>query len=415
MHKLLPRLMEPAIRNALERFPVVILTGARQTGKSTLVAASPLGKGRTYRTLDDFDILERAREAPDFLLQDSPRLTIDEVQRFPSLLQRIKRVVDRGRRPGQFLLTGSSNLLLMRRVSETLAGRAIYLNLWPLTESEKSGSASPGPWEKLLHARDAAAARRMFPNAPPLGDWASAALKGGYPVAALASGTEERAQWFDGYLRTYLERDLQEVASIGGLVDFRRLMRLASLRVGKVLNQTDLARDAGLSQPTAHRYLNLLETSFQIMRIPPYAVSRTKRLVKAPKLYWTDVGLGAHLAGIATPEALTSSSLAGAFLENLVLLQMLAWRETMAVRPEILYWRTRVGDEVDFVIEAGGRLLPVEVKQGERVGMSDVRGLMVFLEEYRDLAPIGVVLYGGTSAFIVADRVLAVPLRCAFA
>jgi len=223
-------------------------------------------------------------------------------------------------------------------------------------------------------------------------------------VAALASGTEERAQWFDGYLRTYLERDLQEVASIGELVDFRRLMRLASLRVGKVLNQTDLARDAGLSQPTAHRYLNLLETSFQIARIPPYAVSRTKRLVKAPKLYWTDVGLGAHLAGIATPEALTSSLVEGAFLENLVLLQMLAWRETMAVRPLILYWRSRVGDEVDFVIKAGGRLLPVEVKQRERVGMSVVRGLMMFLEDYRDLAPIGVALYGGTSAFILWDR-----------
>jgi predicted AAA+ superfamily ATPase len=429
LQKLLPRALEPVVRRALARAPVVVLTGARQTGKSTLVTTDAIGRGRSYRTLDDFDLLERAQREPEALAGGGEPMTLDEVQRAPELLRAIKRAVDRKRCAGQFLLTGSANLLMMRRTSETLAGRAVHLVLWPLSEHEKHGWAHPVPWDRVAKARSAAAAvellRAMPAGRPRLSDHPRGAtglrllrraLAGGYPVAALASSSEERSQWFDGYIRTYLERDLQDVASISNLADFRRLMRLAALRVGQVLNQTDLGRDAGLTQPTTHRYLNLLETSYQIVRLPTFALNRGKRLVKARKLYWTDTGLAGHLAGVSdraddgSEAAVVEDSLAGPLLENLVLVQLLTWQETVSPRPGLYYWRAHSGHEVDFVIEAGRRLLPIEVKTGSRVRLADLEGLGVFLDQYPREAPFGIVLYGGAALEQVTDRVLSVPL-----
>ncbi|HKB16287.1 MAG TPA: ATP-binding protein [Planctomycetota bacterium] len=409
--KPLPRLLGRRAREALRRFPVVVITGARQTGKTTLVTLSPLSAGRDFRTFDDLDLLERARRQPDALLEEAPRLTLDEVQRVPELLLAIKRAVDRRRSPGRFLLTGSANLLMMRRVSESLAGRAVYLDLWPMTEAEKEGRPEAARWSALLAARNASVAREALGPGGPLADWAGRTLAGGYPEVALDRDPSARADWFDGYVRTYLERDLQDVASISALADFRRLMRLAALRIGAVLNQADLARDADLSHPTAHRYLNLLETSFQVVRVPAFARSRTKRLVKSPKLYWGDTGLAAHLAGMATPGQLESSPLAGPLFENLVLAQLLAWRETASPRPEIGFWRTVPGEEVDFVVERGSRLLPIEVKLGSRVSLSDARGLEAFLEEHPGDAPFGMLLYNGAESAFLTRRVLAAPLR----
>ncbi len=406
----LPRLLEPALVAALRRFPVVVLTGARQTGKTTLVASGALAKDRTFRPLDDYDVLERALQHPELLVQEAERLTLDEVQRAPGMLLAIKRAVDQSRDPGRFLLAGSANLLMMRRVSESLAGRAVYLTLWPMTEAEKQGRPEAGPWDGWLAAPDVRGVRKRTAPGPAVGDWASRILAGGYPVPALAAEQAEREQWFDGYVRTYLERDLQDIASISSLADFRRLMRLAALRVGQMLNQSELGRDAALPQATAHRYLNLLETSCQIVRLPAYAVSRSKRLVKTPKLYWTDTGLAAHLAGMTERVRSREAEVPGAFFENLILTQMLAWRETVVPRPEIYYWRTHGGIEVDFVIEAGRRLLPVEVKSGHRVRPEDIRGLQAFLDEHSRAAPFGILLYGGGEALLLAERLVAVPM-----
>ena len=405
----LPRLIAPRIAGALRHFPVVVLTGARQTGKSTLVSSPPLGNRRTYRSLDDFDVLERAQNRPDLLIQEAGRMTLDEVQRAPSLLVAIKRSVDRDRTAGQFLLTGSQNLLMMRRISETLAGRAVYLTLWPMAESEKSGNPSPGPWERLLKARSATAAERILAAPVVSHPWEKKALAGGYPVPSLQLKASRRSEWFEGYVRTYLERDLQEVTSVSALADFRRLMRMAALRIGQTLNQTDLARDAALSQPTAHRYLNVLETSYQLLRIPAFAESRTKRLVKSPKLFWTDTGLATHLAGYGSQKEL-SGTFGGAILENLVLTQLLAWKETVSPRPEIYYWRTHTQQEVDFVLEWDRHLLPLEIKRGQRVRLAEIKSLELFLEEHPKLARVGIVLYGGTEVLRLSDRIVAAPL-----
>jgi predicted AAA+ superfamily ATPase len=386
----------------------VVLVGARQTGKSTL--AQRVGPDRTYLSLDDYKVLERAREDPQALVDGIGRpLTLDEVQRAPQLLLAIKRSVDLDRRPGRFLLTGSANLLLMAGVSESLAGRAFYLVLGPMTEREKR-RLDPAPgWLALLQA---ASAKAFVAGLPPAGEvgWPGAVLEGGLPPVALAGAPEARSAWFEGYVQTYLERDLRQLAQVASLVDFRRLVEMAALRTGGILNQADLARDARLPAATANRYLNLLEVSYQVQRLPAFAVNRTKRLVKSPRLYCGDTGLCAFLAGISDEGTLRASPLAGALLENLLLVQFRAWRETVSPRPEAFYWRTVSGREVDFVVSWKRRLVPIEVKASTRVGPSDAEGLAQFLEEYGKEAPFGVLVYGGREAFLLSERIAAVPL-----
>jgi hypothetical protein len=395
-----PRHLLRALTEHLAVMPAVVVTGARQTGKSTLAADLTPGS-RRFLSLDDLDVAELARRDPDALLA-SGALTLDEVQRDPDLLLAVKRAIDRRRRAGQFLLTGSANLLLMRGVSESLAGRASYLTLWPMTRREQLGLGRCGPWEELL-AADASQWRDLLAaDASGADDWRALARRGGFPVPALhLAKASERAVWFEGYVRTYLERDLQALSSIAGLPDFRRLMRAACLRLGQVVNQTELGRDVALPQPTVHRYLNLLETSYLLVRLPAYAVNRTKRLIKSPKLFWGDVGLALHLAGLARPSS--------AHLENLILHDLLVWRDARTERAEILYWRTAAGEEVDLVIEAQGRLLPIEIKSTARPRLRDTAHLRTFRAEYGGDARAGLLVHGGEALEWLTDDVLAVP------
>ena len=404
MPTFLPRTAETLVGRALVTMPVVVLMGARQTGKSTLARVPPRADRRSYVTLDDFDVLEQARTSPSDLVRRAPLLTLDEVQREPGVLLAVKAVVDEDhpRCPGRFLLTGSANLLLMAGVSETLAGRATYVPLWPLARREQLGLGTAGIWSELLATKPEHWLDLVASQVAPYEDWSALALRGGYPTPAvqLEDGAS-RGLWYDGYVRTYLERDLQMLASVENLVDFRRLMRAACLRLGGLLNQTDLARDIGLPRQTASRYLRLLETSYQLIRLEPYSVNRTKRLAKTPRLYWSDTGLAAHLAGV--------SELSGSYLENLVLGDLNTWRDASEPRAEILFWRTHSGEEVDFLIEAGGRLLPIEVKAANRVTPRDARHLQTLRAEYGDAVLGGLVLYGGEEVFWLAEGILAVP------
>jgi hypothetical protein len=222
------------------------------------------------------------------------------------------------------------------------------------------------------------------------------------PVPAHELKTDDdRAVWFSGYVQTYLERDLQDLRAVQDLADFRRLMRAACLRIGGLLNQTEIGRDVGISQPQVHRFMNLLEVSYQAVRLPAYAANRTRRLIKAPKLYWSDTGLAMFLAGETEPR--------GAHLENLVLADLLTWRDVQARRPEVLYWRTATGLEVDFVIETPKRVVPIEVKTSARVNPADAKGVEAFLDEHADLASGGLLLHGGVETFPLTKRVLAAP------
>jgi predicted AAA+ superfamily ATPase len=399
--KTLPRLVGTALSERLRVMPAVVVTGARQTGKSTL--AEQLVPGiRRYATLDDLDVLDAAQHDPEVLVGGPGPVTLDEVQRAPELLRAVKRAIDRDRKSGRFLLTGSANLLLMRQVSESLAGRASYLTLWPMTRREQRGLGQCGLWDELHNTPEVEWREMLAGEKNSAEDWRILARRGGFPTPALDLATAaDRRIWFDGYVRTYLERDLQDLASIGTLPDFRRLMRAACLRMGQLVNQTELGRDVALPQPTVHRWLNLLETSYLLVRLPAYAVNRTKRLIKAPKIYWGDTGLAMHLAEAEEP--------AGAHLENLVLHDLLAWRDARVERAELGYWRTSLGEEVDFVIEAGGKLLPIEVRSTTRPRLADATHLRTFRTEYGKKARAGLLLHTGSTLEWLAPDVLAAP------
>ena len=381
--------------------PAVVLSGARQTGKSTL--AKDIGQDtRKFYSLDDINVLDMAQNDPKSLTSESGLITLDEIQREPKLLLAIKHDIDLNRQPGRFLLTGSANLLLMQKVSESLAGRASYLNLWPLTRREQLGQGSCGIWEQLIGNDERTWIDIIAADKTDMEDWRSFARRGGFPVPAIHHTTvEERQIWFNGYMQTYLERDLQQLSIISALPDFQRLVRAICFRLGGLSNQTNLSHDTSIPQPTVHRYLNLLETSCLLVRLTPYFVNRTKRLVKSPKLYWCDVGMALHIAGQNEPN--------GVHLENIVLQDLVTWRAGRMDRVEIHYWRTTLGEEVDFIIETGGRVLPVEVKASKRPHIGDAAKLRIFRQEYGNLSRSGLLLHTGDEISWLTDDVLAVP------
>ncbi len=400
----LDRVLAPVTYDAMAIMPVVAITGARQTGKSTLARMIARDSGLPYLSLDDADVRERAATNPAQLVRETPRMVLDEVQRAPEILLAIKRAVDDVDQqiPGQFLLTGSANLLMMHHVADSLSGRARYVQMLPLTRREQLGLGATGIWGEILHTRTNEWYDLVESQPAPEESWWELAERGGFPRPAIHLDTpERRAQWFAAYLETYLERDLRDLSAVENLIDFRRLMRAACLRIGNLVNITELGRDLQLPKTTVHRYLNLMETSYQLVRLETYAVNRTKRLVKTPKFYWTDSALALHIAGESEPR--------GAHLENTVLADLLAWRGATLSRPNVLYWRTAAGEEVDFVIEDGETLLPIEVKASTTLSSRDAAATTLFLEEYGSRVPGALILYGGERTFWIAKRVLAAP------
>jgi hypothetical protein len=307
-------------------------------------------------------------------------------------------------------LTGSANLLLARSVAETLAGRAVHLVLRPMTEREKRSDPSPPAWPQLLRAGTVAAAAKAL-HVGPAWSWRRAALAGGLPPPALARSGADRHVWFEGYVDTYVHRDLRDLAQVGDLAAFVRLVRLTALRTGGLLNQADLARDAAIAPTTVQRWLSILEASFLITLLQPFAESKAKRLIKAPKLYPLDTGLALHLAQVLDESALVRQTNSGTWLESLVLNDLLAWRETEIHKPGIYYRRSASGEEVDFVIEHRQRLLPVEVKTSRHLRTAAARAVDAFCGEFGRRAPFGVVLYDGDDVFPLTKSTLAIPLR----
>lgn len=399
----LPRAAAFLVQKALTTMPVVVVTGARQTGKTTLVRSDPALSQLPYLTLDDLSTRLQAQADPELLVERAPRLVLDEVQRAPNLLLAIKRVVDRNpRQHGRFVLTGSANVLMLRRIADTLAGRAFYVTLWPLTQAELAGRGRTGLWSELLAAPPTRWEEVLAQSPGRAKDLRQAVRWGGFPIPAYhLQDDSQRALWFAGYVQTYLERDLPDLRAVENLADFRRLMQACAWRLGGLLNQTELGRDCGLSQPQVHRFLNVLEASYLCIRLPAYAVNRSKRLIKAPKLYWGDTGLALHLSGEPEPR--------GVHLENLILLDLLAWRDCQTRPPGLFYWRTAGGLEVDFVVESGERLLPIEVKTAQKLIPKDAKALEAFCQEYPERSPRGLLLYAGAETFALTRHVLATP------
>jgi uncharacterized protein len=407
------RLLSPSVRDRLKRSPAVIVTGARQTGKTTLVRSLVGDRKRRYETLDSLTTLDRARHEPDALIAGGRPITLDEVQRAPELLLSIKRSIDDDRAPGRFLLTGSASFQLLKGVGDSLAGRSTHLVMRPLTESEKRGKPAC-VWPRLLSAKVADELVDLVSGPGTHWSWRDGALRGGFPPAAFAASADDRALWFEGYVDTYVQRDVRELAQVGDAPAFLRLVKLAAVRNGGLLNQAELARDAGLSGSTAQRWLSILQGSYLLVLVDAFAETMSKRLIKAPKLYFCDTGLGLHLTNAGSASELRSMHNAGSWLEALVLNDLLVWRETELRKPSILHYRSAGGEEIDFVVEQQRRLLPIEIKARSAVRVSDARAVDAFCAEMGPArAPFGIVIYDGREVIRLSKSAVALPVTAA--
>ncbi|HPO12610.1 MAG TPA: ATP-binding protein [Candidatus Hydrogenedentes bacterium] len=397
----LPREIAPRLLRALHQLPVVVLSGLRQTGKSTLLQRDQsIASGRVYRTLDDFPTQSAARENPESLLEEA--VILEEVQRCPELLLAIKKSVDTHRIAGHFMLSSSANLALLSRVSETLAGRTAYFTLHPMTRREIHAQTDKTPF--LME----------FIRTPALPEGTAQpvtereVLMGGLPPVCLGPA-EGAAEWFRGYVQTYVERDVRQLSQITDLVGFRTLTQLAALRTGQVAGVSALARDAKLNTATAGRYLDLLEASFLIRRLPPFLKNRSSRLIKSPKLYFTDSGLAAYLAGVDRLDPGNDDILRGSLYETYAAQNISGLLEAHLPEAQLSFWHEQGRHEVDFVIESGRKVIAIEVKAATRWGQGDLSGLSAFIQRTPACAA-AVLAYNGREAVRLGGKLFAIPL-----
>jgi hypothetical protein len=411
----LPRHLAAVVDRLLKSFRVVVITGPRQVGKSTLARSILRGRPGTYLTLDQPDIRERALADPLGLVTANTEGTtvIDEVQLAPELLRSVKLAVDRDERAGAFLLTGSANLLRMRDVSETLAGRAAYLELAPLTLSERTCTPAPTTIEEAFCSSTAEVFLESLPSAGTSTDLlrdqlCAAVVQGGMP-GVLGMGLEARRSWYAAYLSTFVERDLWQLGRVDDLLAFRRLYSLALLRTAGLLNRADLASDSALDQRTVNRYLDLLDLGYQTRSLSPFSANLGKRLVKMPKVYARDSGMAAHVMRIDSWAAAESAGLSGQLFETWMLGELSAIESLSASASAMHFWRTAAGSEVDLVLERGASLVGVELKSSSTVRWNDTRGLRALRDGLGDRFRLGVIAYLGDEARMLDDRICAVP------
>jgi len=396
-----PRWIGQEVHSAVKTFPVIVISGARQVGKSTFLQNEfPKFK---YVSLDDFSLLHQAQVDPASLWIDTEHIIIDEAQKAPQLFSAIKLAVDRSHRKLRFILSGSSNLLLMQRISETLAGRAVYFDMLPMAQGEMEGEAGlPENFNDLW--KPGFTIKEQDLN---MIDPMPFVLRGFMPPL-MGLSSKDTLRWWGGYVKTYLERDVRELSQVDSLVDFRRVLEVLALRTGNILNQNGVARDTGVSQPTVHRYIKLMEISNILHRVYPFAANRTKRIVKAPKVFFVDPALSCFLAGLHDLDALRNSREAGGLFETLMYLHLTVLSELTVPRVNIHYWRTTTGKEVDFVLEHGRKLLAVEVKLTKTPTSHDVKNLLAFIEEHPQTVR-GVLVHAGKQVRWLHSKIVAVP------
>lgn len=362
-----PRALAATVRRAAETFPVVLVTGSRQAGKTTLLREE-FGESHRYVSLERPDVRDRALADPiAFLADHPPPVILDEIQLATELLPYVKDAVDSRRAPGHWLLTGSQAFGLMRGVSQSLAGRVAVLQLDPLSTREVAGLPSRDPLAQVFGDTGVAggdgtatstAADGGANSGIDLADWL---LRGSYPEPRL-NPRVDRQLWFSGYVQTYLERDVRELVHVGDLAAFHRFLRLVAARTGQLLNLAEIGREAGISAPTARRWLSVLEASQVVFLLPPYHQNFGKRIRKSPKVYWLDPALATFLLGLRDRESVLHGPTAGPLVETALVSEWLkAFRQKGDVA-NVYFWRSSGGLEVDLVIERDGVLHAVEVK-----------------------------------------------------
>jgi len=406
------RRLSQEVETALTDTRVVLLNGARQVGKSTLARWLADERGGPYRTLDDPAVAVAAQADPEAFVQAGGDFAvIDEVQMAPNLFPAIKRVVDRDARPGRFLLTGSANVLMLPRVSESLAGRMQILTLHPLAQCEIVDSD-----HSFVDALFDTAAWELRTVPTDRAELARRVVTGGFPEVLGRSTPARRTAWFGSYLTSLLQRDIRDLAHIEGLRELPRLLGLLAARVGGLMNASEVARTAAIADTTLRRYLALLEAAFILQPLPAWSSNLSKRLVKAHKLHLVDTGLAAHLQGLAEPEVLAAVPQFGALVEAFVVQEIRRQLGWSRVRASAWHFRTAAGREVDLVLERGdGRIVGIEVKAGSNLRPADVAGLAALAEAAGERFVRGVVMYGGDQLLPLGRKVWAVPLAVLWA
>lgn len=400
-----PRWIEARIKDAMSDTPVVLLNGARQTGKSTLARRIAEAAQGRYLTLDDPTALAAAIADPVSFVDASETLTvIDEVQKAPGLFSAIKRRVDRKRRPGSFLLTGSADVFLLPNIAESLAGRMEVLTLHPLAQGE-------------VQATKPQFIDRLFANDPPSrsieahnGSLARRIVAGGFPESLTRVRPERRTAWFDAYVNTVTQRDVRELSNITDVTALPRLLMLLAVRSGSLMNVAELSRAVAVPQTTLHRYLGLLESTFLFQPLSAWHANLGKRLIKAPKAYLLDSGLACAVSGVDAAN-LSAAPHYGGLLETFVLGELRRMCAGLAAPPKIYHYRSAGGVEVDFVIEKANRdCVGIEVKATQSLGDRHFAGLRDMQAALGKRFRGGAVLYAGEHSQRFGPQLWAVPV-----
>lgn len=420
------RLIRHALDLALADTPVVLLHGPRQTGKTTL-ARSLTAEGAMYLTLDDAAVLDAAVNSPqDFILNlgvespsaarngapsAKPRCAIlDEVQLAPGIFRAIKLVVDRSRRPGMFILTGSANIFLLPKISESLAGRIQIVTLWPLAQTEIDNTAVESFVDRAFAGSISAPK-----NAGARDDLPMRVCRGGFPEV-VDRPRARRAEWFSGYVSTIVQRDVRAIADVEAYTALPRMLSLLAARVGGVLNLADIGRSLGLPHTTLRRYFSLLETTFLVRPLPAWTTNRGLRLVKAPKVHFADSGLAAALIGADEEMLRADPSRLGPLLENFVLMELLKHATWSTLPVEAYHFRTAAGREVDIVLEdRAGRIVGIEVKASHEASFDDFAGLRALAEIAGKKFVAGYLLHRGENVIAFGKNLFAAPVSCLWA
>lgn len=395
------RYLKDSITQALGVFPALLITGARQVGKSTL----SMGLCENYITLDDITALGLAKSDPVmFVSHLKTPIVIDEIQKAPELLSAIKMVIDKDRKAGQFILTGSANILAFKNVSDTLAGRIAIFELSPLSMMEINFTKTVF----LDSLFDGSFVQKQKPNIDE-NAILQRVLDGCYPDMALFEDPKMKYIWLSSYIATYIERDVRDIENIRNIDKFAKLVHLLASRSGNILNKADLSKESTLDTKTLDNHLTLLELVYQIKRVRPYYANIGKRFVKSEKLFFTDTGVLNFLLGIQSVDALLASSFIGSIFETFVFNELHKQKTFLLDRTEISYYRTLDKKEIDFIVERNGKIVAVEVKFAKRIDKSDFRHI-IDLQNSCDNFHLGVVIYMGEHLLAFGDNIWAIPV-----
>ncbi|MEN3014344.1 MAG: ATP-binding protein [Endomicrobiia bacterium] len=411
MKKIINRIQTDVVKRYLKKFPVVAVLGARQVGKTTLVR-DIIKEDRAFFSFDDPAVAMLAEKNPVSFLTQNKYITIDEVQKCPSVLSAIKQIVDKKRIPGQFLITGSANITTLPKISETLAGRIVFVELMPFTIFEICSKQTRKP--NIIEIFSCKSAKECWDFLNSVKNKKISVediiLKGGYPPAWFENDDVARQEWFKGYVRTYLERDVWSLTKIRKLYDFQRFISLAAFRCCHILNQAELAKDSGLPYTTSTQFFDLLLATFQVFLLKPYFRNIGKRLIKSPKLIWNDTGVALYLQGVNSLLEAERLGRMPFLVENKIIVEVKSLVSCYLPQAKLFYFRTSAGAEVDLVVEVDGRLIPVEVKWSEKVDYREVVGMINFFKDFSKEVPFGLVVYKGTQLLKIKDNIFLVPL-----